>query len=340
MTSVRIALLILVAGAITGTAAAGLLLNARLQPLAPHDQSPRVFEVERGMGLGKVARALERAELIRDARAFSLLARVQGSDRAIHAGEYELTPSLSPSEILAHLRSGQVRTYAVSLPEGIRATEIAERLARSGLTDAGAFLEATTSDPEFAHSLGIEAGSLEGYLYPETYRVPRDLPPKALAQVLVDQFDEVWKGIEPRAKDIGLSKHQIVTLASIVEKETAKPEERPLIAAVFLNRLERGMRLETDPTVIYGIQNFDGNLRRVHLNDSKNPYNTYRIAGLPPGPIASPGADALEAVVNPADSDYLFFVSRNDGSHHFSRTYREHVNAVNKYQRQRRKRSR
>jgi UPF0755 protein len=128
-----------------------------------------------------------------------------------------------------------------------------------------------------------------------------------------------------------------VTLASIVEKETGVPEERPLIAAVFHNRLRRRMRLETDPTVIYGIPNFDGNIKKKHLLDKSNPYNTYKIMGLPPGPIASPGIDALRAVLEPAESEYLYFVSRNDGTHHFSNSYREHVNAVNRYQKRRRR---
>jgi UPF0755 protein len=290
------------------------------------------------MGVRQVARALERAGLIRDARAFSLLARNQGSERVIHAGENGLSPSMTTQQILALILSGQVRTYAVSLPEGIRATEIATRLESAGLADAATFL-ATVTDPAFVHSLGIEADSLEGYLFPETYRLPRNLSPTTIARVLVDQFEAVWREIEPRAAATALSRHQIVTLASIVEKETAAPEERPLIAAVFLNRLARGMRLETDPTVIYGIADFDGNLKKSHLRDENNPYNTYQIAGLPPGPIASPGIEALEAVVKPADSDYLFFVSRNDGTHRFSRTYREHVNAVNQYQKNRRKRS-
>jgi len=149
---------------------------------------------------------------------------------------------------------------------------------------------------------------------------------------MVQQFEETWRGIEPSAVGQKLARHEIVTLASIVEKETSVASERPLIAAVFLNRLKRGMRLETDPTVIYGIENFDGNLRRRDLEDTGNPYNTYRIAGLPPGPIANPGADALRAVVEPAESDYLYFVSRNDGTHHFSRSYREHTDAVNRYQ--------
>jgi UPF0755 protein len=154
-----------------------------------------------------------------------------------------------------------------------------------------------------------------------------------VAKVLVGQFLEVWREIEPQARRQELSMLEVVTLASIVEKETAAPIERPLIASVFRNRLQRGMRLETDPTVIYGIPDFDGNLRRRDLENVANPYNTYQIPGLPPGPIANPGADALRAVVNPAESDYLFFVSRNDGTHVFSKTFTEHVRAVDQYQR-------
>jgi UPF0755 protein len=150
---------------------------------------------------------------------------------------------------------------------------------------------------------------------------------------MVEHFFAVWRGIEPQAARRGLSMHEVVVLASLVEKETAAPEERPLVAAVFLNRLGRRMRLETDPAVIYGIANFDGNLRRVHLADVTNPYNTYQHAGLPPGPIASPGAAALRAVVDPAEADYLYFVARKDGTHHFSRSYGEHVRAVNRFQR-------
>ena len=152
------------------------------------------------------------------------------------------------------------------------------------------------------------------------------------------QFKRVWSGIEAEAQRQGRSMKDVVTLASIVEKETGVPDERPLIATVFLNRLKKGMRLETDPTVIYGIEDFDGNLRRVHLRDSSNPYNTYRIPALPPGPIASPGEAALRAVLWPKPSPFLYFVSRNDGTHKFSTTYREHVIAVNRFQRRRRNR--
>ena len=165
--------------------------------------------------------------------------------------------------------------------------------------------------------------------------MPRGLGVREIAEVLVGQFFEVWREIEPQARHQELSMLEVVTLASIVEKETAVPHERPLIASVFRNRLMRGMRLETDPTVIYGISDFDGNLRRRDLENAENPYNTYQIAGLPPGPIANPGADALRAAVNPAEADYLFFVSRNDGTHAFSKTFSEHVRAVDRYQRKR-----
>jgi UPF0755 protein len=150
---------------------------------------------------------------------------------------------------------------------------------------------------------------------------------------MIGQFHAIWTEIAARARDQRLSMREVVTLASIVEKETGVPEERPLIAAVFRNRLRRGMRLETDPAVIYGIPDFDGNLTRQHLGDEANRYNTYRITGLPPGAIANPGASALRAVVEPARTEYLYFVSRNDGTHQFSRSYDEHVVAVNRYQR-------
>lgn len=338
----RTLLLVFALALVAATAAAGLWARQQLRPVSEGDTSVALFEVEPGMGLSQVGRALEERGLVRDARVFKLLTRVRQADRLIQAGEYDLSPSMTPEEILERIRSGRVRTYTVVLPEGIRATEIAARLEAAGLARADAFL-AVASDPAFAASLGIEAAGLEGYLYPETYHLPRNLAPEAVARALVEQFFAAWRTVEPRAAATGLSRHQIVTLASIVEKETAAPEERPLIAAVFLNRLARGMRLETDPTVIYGVDDFDGNLTRAHLRDAGNPYNTYQIRGLPPGPIASPGASALEAVVSPAETEYLFFVSRNDGTHVFSKSYREHVQAVNHYQknsRNRRRRSR
>jgi UPF0755 protein len=328
-------LVALVAVLAAGTAAA--LAHRTLQPVDPNAPS-QLFTVERGIALAQVTRRLERAGLVRSARATEWLARLQGLAGRLQAGEYQLSPGLSSREILDRISSGRVVTYELALPEGMRAAEIAGRLEERGLAEAEAFM-AVVKDPELARELGVEGLQLEGYLYPETYRLPRTLPPEEIARTMVEQFKQVWREIEPLAARRGMSMLEVVTLASIVEKETGEASERPLIAAVFLNRLDRGMRLETDPAVIYGIEDFDGNLTKRHLRDASNPYNTYRHPGLPPGPIASPGADALRAVVRPSQSDYLYFVSMNDGTHKFSRTYREHVNAVNRYQKTRRHRA-
>lgn len=332
------ALAALVAVTVAAVVAGAAYLAQQLEPAAPGSTEPVMFTVERGSGLRGIANALEARGVIRNADAAVLVARLRGWDSSLKAGEYDLSPAEPTEDVLLRLISGRVRTYTAVLPEGIRASEIAARLEEAGLVERDAFLNAV-DDPDLARSLGVPADNLEGYLYPETYEIPGDLSAKDIARVLVEQFNAAWGDIEPEAQGLSLSKHEIVILASIVEKETAAPEERPLIAAVFLNRLRKGMRLETDPTVIYGIPNFDGNLRKRDLLNKANPYNTYQIAGLPPGPIASPGADALRAVVKPAETEYLYFVSRNDGTHEFSKTYREHVNAVNRYQRRGRRSS-
>jgi len=326
-----IAALVVFALLCAATAVVGL--RWALQP-ALASAPPAIFDVNAGVGLGQVARELEARGLIRSAVALKLLARYHKLDGALQVGEYEISAALAPEEILTRIVEGRVVTYEVSIPEGLTAAQIAPRLEAAGLSNAAEFA-AFATDPASAGSLGVEGGTLEGYLFPETYRLPRGLGVREVAKVLVDQFLEVWREIEPRAREQKLSMLEVVTLASIVEKETAAPQERPLIASVFRNRLKRGMRLETDPTVIYGIPDFDGNLRRRDLENAANPYNTYQISGLPPGPIANPGSDALRAVVDPAESDYLFFVSRNDGTHVFSKTYAEHVRAVDQYQRKR-----
>jgi UPF0755 protein len=328
---VRRAVALLGATTLAGFAAAGGVLGWSLRPPS---SLPRevVFEVPRGASLAPVARELERAGVIRNARAFQLLARVTRRSNALRAGEYALSPSLPADEVLERLASGAVRTHSVVLPEGLSMHEIAERLEAAGLVSAAEFL-AVTSDPTVPVVLGVDGTTLEGYLFPETYELAKGLAPREIVRSMVEQFLRVWRRIEPVAAEKGLSMREVVVLASLVEKETGAPEERPLVAAVFLNRLARGMRLETDPAVIYGIEDFDGNLRRVHLDDEKNPYNTYRFSGLPPGPIANPGEASLRAVVEPADAEYLFFVARKDGTHHFSRSYGEHVRAVQRYQR-------
>ncbi len=311
----------------------GVLFMVR-EALAPADPgAPEVvFTVSPGQSVAAVAAALEREGLVRDARAVRGLARWHGLENKVQVGEFAVSAAMTPEEILRKIVSGQVVTYPLVLPEGLRMEEIADRVGETGLVERAAFL-AVARDPASAGAFGVEGDTLEGYLFPETYRLPKGIGARELAKVMVDQFLVVWADIEERARADGFSMKEVVTLASIIEKETGAANERPLIASVFLNRLERGMRLETDPTVIYGIENFDGNIRRRHLEDASNPYNTYQIRGLPPGPIASPGRAALAAVVEPAESDYLFFVSRNDGTHVFSKTYREHARAVDEYQR-------
>jgi len=317
-----------------GGVVASVTLGILRRVLSPADPSGAelVFVVEPGQSVAAVAAGLERAGLVRDARAVRGLARWRELENRIQVGEFALSSAMTPGEILEKIVSGQVVVYEATLPEGFRLVQIAERLTEAGLVEQDAFL-AVATDPATARRLGVEGSTLEGYLYPDTYRLPKGLTPLEVAKVMVDQFRAVWIEIEPRVAPLGLSMREIVTLASIIEKETGAPEERPLIASVFLNRLKKGMRLETDPTVIYGIENFDGNLRRRHLEDESNPYNTYKIKGLPPGPIANPGRDALLAVGRPADTSYLFFVSRNDGTHVFSESYRDHSAAVERYQR-------
>ena len=312
------------------------MAGAAMWLLAPVSRSSAELriDVSSGSSLSRIATDLESAGIVRNARALVLLARWRGVAAKIRAGEYALAPSWGTPRVLEQLVAGRVVTYEVALPEGLTAAEIAVRLEAATLARADEFL-AVTRDPAAASEFGVEGASLEGYLFPETYRMPHGLTAKQVARVLVDQFRAQWALLAADAKTRGLGMQQVVTLASIVEKETGAADERPLVASVFSNRLTRGMRLESDPTTIYGIKDFDGNLRRAHLEDETNPWNTYRIPGLPPTPIANPGAASLAAVVRPAESEYLYFVAKGDGTHIFSRSYAEHLANVARYQRRR-----
>jgi peptidoglycan lytic transglycosylase G len=326
----RVVRLLLVSGLATAAAVAGAVWW-ELAPVDPAAGEER-FEVVSGDSLWKIAHELESAGVIRDARALVAIARWRHVDASVRAGEYALSPAWGTVRVLDHLISGQVITYEIVLPEGLTAAEIAARFEEAGLARADEVL-AIARDPDAAAQLGVEGPGLEGYLFPETYRMPHGLPARHVVKTLVDQFLARWRPLEPEARARGLTMRQAVTLASIVEKETGLASERPLVASVFENRLARGMRLESDPTTIYGIPNFDGNLTRAHLADETNPWNTYRIAGLPPTPIANPGEASLRAVVEPAATDYLFFVAQGDGAHVFAKTFDEHVANVNRYQR-------
>jgi len=287
--------------------------------------------VHPGQGFRVTAKSLNKAGIIDYSIKFRLFAYIKGYDKRIKAGEYLFTSAMTPAEILDMMAKGKVFQHKVTVPEGYNLRQIASLIAGAGLGTEEDFLKAA-SDPFFIRKKGFNAPTFEGYLFPNTYFFPRNIRATQIISAMVRQFDTVftpeWK---TRAEALGLSVHETVTLASIIEKETGNPSERPLIASVFHNRLKKGMRLESDPTVIYGIENFDGNLTRKHLRTS-TAYNTYRIKGLPPGPIANPGKESLEAVLYPADTRYLFFVSRKDKTHEFSASLQEHKQAVRKYQ--------
>lgn len=304
----------------------------------PEDQAAqeKLFTVSPGQGLKKTARALHNQGLVSDPLRFTVLARLEKKDKQLKAGEYFFSTTMAPREILNQMVEGRVHLYRLTIPEGYNLDQIAVAVAAAGLASKEDFIDAAT-DPGRAQDHGIEADTMEGYLFPDTYYFPRGLDSATIIATMVKQFRAAFKPEwEQQAETLGLTVHEVATLASIIEKETGAPEERPLIASVFHNRLKKGMRLETDPTVIYGISDFDGNIKRRHL-ETYTPYNTYKIKGLPPGPIASPGALALEAALFPAQSDFLYFVSKKDGTHQFSKTIKEHNAAVRKYQLRKRK---
>ena len=299
--------------------------------------SPRppsqIVVIAEGSTYQQVASLLKRENLIRSRWAFLLFGKTGEVDRKIRPGEYELNPSMAPKEILAKLLAGRVILRPVTIPEGFTLVQIAEVLAAQNVTDAQEFSK-LVRDRSFIASLGIEADSLEGYLFPETYSFARGTKAKDVIKAMTDGLYRVWgSDLQAQAARMNLSLHEALTLASVIEKETAVNEERELIAAVFHNRLRKKIPLQSDPTVIYGLPSFDGNIHKRDLS-SLSPYNTYRVQGLPPGPIGSPGARSLRAALFPAEAPYLYFVSRNDGTHHFSSTLAEHNQAVEKYQKQ------
>lgn len=321
--------LLLLAGIAAGYGVADLRRYAR-EPMAG-DGTERRVTIPAGRGFEGALAILEASGIVADPLRFRILARWHGFDRRIQAGEYLLSPAMTPLRLLRELAEGRVVLHRLTIPEGFTLEQIARAAGETGLTTAGA-IRTLAFDPEFARAQGIPADDLEGYLFPDTYFFPRTVSARTIVLAMLDRFREVF-GAEwrARAETMGWTVHEIVTLASIIERETGAPEERPLIGSVFLNRLRIGMRLQSDPTVIYGIADFDGNLTRKHL-DTPTPYNTYQIAGLPPGPIASPGRDALEAALFPAESDYLYFVARGDGTHEFSKNLKAHNRAVRKFQ--------
>ncbi|MDQ1334540.1 MAG: Endolytic murein transglycosylase [Thermodesulfobacteriota bacterium] len=313
----------------------GLLLSAPLVRYLLYPANTggpdQIFMVREGATLREVAGGLEKRGIIANKTLLLLWIRLTGYGTSIKAGEYRLNSSMAPLKILDILGKGLMVTHSVTIPEGYTMRQIAETLEAKGLADGAQFL-ALAKDPGIASRYGLSGPTLEGYLYPDTYRFTRGQPPLSIIHVMVSRFLEKAAPFRERIEASGMTLQEIITLASLIEKETGQGEERPVIASVFLNRLRKGMRLESDPTVIYGIEDFNGNLTRQDL-DRPTPYNTYAIRGLPLSPISNPGEASIRAVLWPSDTDYLYFVSKNDGSHQFSRTLAEHNRAVNAYQR-------
>ena len=319
----------------------GFAVLNQLQPIG-NSSRMTVLDIAEGASLSDVAERLHRQNLIKSDWAFVWVGRLTGSDRKIIPGEYEFHGGMAPSTILEKIVKGEVIQYTVTIPEGFSVSRIADVLHEQRLVDREEFLQCTRA-PAFIQTLSLSVenrvDNLEGYLFPDTYQFARHLAPERLIATMVSRFEQsVTEEDRRRAAELGLSLHQVVTLASVIEKETARPDERTLISGVFHNRLRKRIPLQSDPTVIYALNEFDGNLRKKDLSID-SPYNTYRVAGLPPGPIANPGRAAIHAALYPEATTYLYFVSRNDGSHEFSTTLAEHNRAVKKYQLRQRRRS-
>lgn len=294
---------------------------------------PVLVNIPRGSSFSRAAEILDQAGLVKNRRFFHFLARLRHAASHVRAGEYELNTILTPAQVLQKLLQGEVKEYRVSIPEDFTVWEIAQRLGNeeNRLVDPAEFLR-LAADPEVIAGLGIEGETVEGYLYPDTYRFDRSLGAQEILRVMAARF---WRSVTPdmvaRARAMGFSVSQLVTLASLIGKESGNKEEKPLISSVFHNRLRLGMRLQSDPTAVYEHAMPDRQVRKPDLA-RRTPHNTYVIPGLPPGPIANPGLDSLRAVLEPAPSDYLYFVAKNDGTHHFSRDLPSHREAVIKYQ--------
>jgi UPF0755 protein len=328
-------LVLLVLLVVIAAAAAGMWIYARVgEPFRGYQGADQFVEIPAGAGSRAIGDRLVAAGVVRDALSFRVGLYISGKGRRLEAGEYRFERAMTPLEVIDKLARGDVYVINITIPEGLTMAEMGKIFEAQGLGPASAFVTAAR-DPAPIKALDPAARDLEGYLFPETYLLPRRTDAARLVRLMTDGFEHVFtQELREAAQARGLTVRQAVTLASIVEKEASRAEERPVVAAVYANRLRIGMALQCDPTVIYALDRagkYTGNLRRDDLAFD-SPYNTYRYPGLPPGPIASPGRASLEAAVHPAQVDFLYFVSRNDGSHAFARTLEEHNQNVQKWQ--------
>ena len=329
-----LAIALALAAAVAVTQARALL---RFRDTPYGSEEEKVVEIPSGAGPHQVVRLLARGGALSDERlAWRWLRWWKRDPRPLRAGEYAFSGGLRPDEVLEKVYRGEVKTYQFTIPEGLRMDEIAQVIEGAGLGRAAELLP-LMHDPSFARELGVPSHDLEGYLFPDTYTFPRGPKPRAVLSAMVQRFRAAWREADAaRLPGVTLDEAHAVTLASIIEKETGQPEERPRISCVFHNRLRRGMRLQTDPTVMYATMLRNGGRWSQNITSADlaavHPYNTYTVQGLPPGPIASPGAAALRAAVHPAVCNDLFFVSRNDGTHEFCPDLRCHEAAVQRWQ--------
>jgi UPF0755 protein len=288
------------------------------------------FEIKRGSTFRHAVEDLSRKGMVRDKWVFFLLGRITGIDRRIKAGYYPLWGSMNPLQIFNAIRLGKIIEYEVTVVPGDSLREIAEKFSALGIIDHKGFFALCTSR-EILDENDVDAPSLEGYLFPDTYRFPKGLEVSEILPLMINRLRESYDdAIMSGMLELDIPERDMLTMASIIEKEAVTDEERPIIAAVYYNRLRRNMPLQADPTAIYGVKGFNERITRADLV-RKTPYNTYFIRGLPPGPIASPGLKSIIAALNPAHVPYLYFVSNNDGTHTFSVTMTEHAEAVKAY---------
>jgi UPF0755 protein len=319
---------------VAGIGVAGTLYKRTSEPFKGYDAAEQFVTIEPGSGTRTIGQRLVDAGIVRNDATFRAALWRSGRARRLQAGEFRFDRPMTPVDVIDKIARGDVYNRRITFPEGLTIREMARIYEQQGFGKAAAFIEAA-GDTSAIRDIDGVATDLEGYLFPETYSVPRDTTAATLVGLMVGRFRQLFTTeMQQAAQALELSPREAVSLAALVEKETAQPAERPIVAAVYLNRLRIGMGMQADPTVIYALQRagrYDGNLRRADLAFD-SPYNTYRYAGLPPGPIASPGIASLGAAVAPAKVDYLYFVSRNDGSHVFARTLVEHNENVRQYQ--------
>lgn len=322
---------------ILSTLATLIVIFYTVRYLSPVDANakPIQLKIVRGMSSQAIADQLAHSNLIHNPWVFLFVTHLSDASHRLQIGTYQLSGGMSIPQIVDHLKTGKVVTQQFVVPEGLTVAQIAKLWEKAGFGTAATFNQAA-SDPKWLHKYKIEGKTLEGYLFPNTYQFPDGATPQVILEIMLDEFEQRWTAeFTEEAKVHRFSKHEVITLASIIEAEARVSDERPLVSAVFHNRLRRGWKLQADPTALYGLGNPDRPPRAADLRVD-SPYNTYIYKGLPPGPISNPGMASILAALRPTSVDYMYFVAIGGGRHHFSKTLREHQNMINRIKRNRR----